>query len=418
MLEKYHSSESYTKYEDYNRLSDVKKNPIRKEQAERIMLAAIIIVGSNDKAHRNLSRELADQYIVGMDNYPLTPYDAEEMLNQYKVTNRGANAGGNNTNSSGNNNSKKSHNSNSNDGKDTQAKNNDKGETSEGAALTTVGTESKPKSEAHQLLLHGSANDTHDDEGFCFSQIRFEEKMRTLHRPASITGRWVCHGLSRGNLFTGNFAKTIAKLEREHTGFFMNANAIEPHNCPTSITNNTWYADEAYIFTQRNSRFINPDWLLLDSQATCNVICNPKLVENIRIHPDRRTMTIFCNAGKVTINTIADMRGYGQVWFHKQGIANCLSLAIISDSCRITLDTSVAQAFFVHKADGTARWFDRINCNLYACDISSKEQGAILAITTVNGQKKKYSDLDVRRATAARKLQDIIGFQACRNTSK
>jgi len=34
----------------------------------------------------------------------------------------------------------------------------------------------------------------------------------------------------------------------------------------------------------------------------------------------------------------------------------------------------------------------------------------ILAIATVEGQKKSYSDLDVRRATKARKMQDTIGF--------
>ena len=50
-----------------------------------------------------------------------------------------------------------------------------------------------------------------------------------------------------------------------------------------------------------------------------------------------------------------------------------------------------------------------MDCNLYACDIT-KTDGVLLAITTVDGQKKRYSDLDVRRATAARKLQDIVGY--------
>ena len=96
------------------------------------------------------------------------------------------------------------------------------------------------------------------------------------------------------------------------------------------------------------------------------------------------------------------------VWFHEHGIANCLSLALISDIYRITLDTSVTQSFFLHRDNGLTRRFDRMTSNLYACDVR-KQTGALL-VTSVDGQKQLYSDLYIRRAKAARKLQEIMGF--------
>ena len=123
-------------------------------------------------------------------------------------------------------------------------------------------------------------------------------------------------------------------------------------------------------------------------------------------------MTIYCNAGSVVVDFVADLQGFGMVWFNRDCIANCLSLALVSDDFRVSLDTAVTQGFFVHREDGTTRRFDRDKCNLYICDLRNNEETVL--ITTVNGQKEYYSDIDIRRAKAARKLQETMGYPSKR----
>ena len=53
-------------------------------------------------------------------------------------------------------------------------------------------------------------------------------------------------------------------------------------------------------------------WILLDSQSTVDVFSNPKLLSNIR--DAKRSLTLYCNAGKAIINKKGDLKGYGTVW--------------------------------------------------------------------------------------------------------
>ena len=79
ILRKYYK-DKYANYDAFKVLSAEDKEPVY-NRAEQVMLATIIIDGSNDKQYRNMSRELADQYTLGMDNYPCNAFGAQEMLN-------------------------------------------------------------------------------------------------------------------------------------------------------------------------------------------------------------------------------------------------------------------------------------------------------------------------------------------------
>ena len=94
-----------------------------------------------------------------------------------------------------------------------------------------------------------------------------------------------------------------------------------------------------------------------------------------------------------------DMNGYGSVWYHEDRIANCLSLALILDLFRITLDTSVDQAFYLHQVTELVSQLTWVAINLYASDITSDSN--FLLITTVDGKKQNYSAANVQRTKAA-----------------
>ena len=74
---------------------------------------------------------------------------------------------------------------------------------------------------------------------------------------------------------------------------------------------------------------VNPMWILLDSQSTCDVFSNKKLLKDI--HKSTISLEIHCNAGKTTTNMRGTLPGYGEVWYHPTGIANILSLARVKN---------------------------------------------------------------------------------------
>eukprot|EP00536_Pseudo-nitzschia_multiseries_P012709 jgi/Psemu1/32890/gm1.32890_g len=130
-----------------------------------------------------------------------------------------------------------------------------------------------------------------------------------------------------------------------------------------------------YLFSQSESEGgVNPYWILLDSQSSLNLIVNPALT-----------------------NLVADLPGFGVVWFYADGLANVLSLALVIDN-----------ALYVHKDGGTRR-FKRSTCNLYYCDMR-EHNGTVLALDTVEGKANSYSALDCSRAKKARDMQEILGF--------
>lgn len=166
---------------------------------------------------------------------------------------------------------------------------------------------------------------------------------------------------------------------------------------------------EAFALAQNNAA-IDQMWILLDSQASCNLIYNPNMVCGIMEEPNNESITLHCNAGVTVIDTISTLPGFGIVWFYAGGIANILSLAIVSDHYRVTLDTEKEQAFIVHKPDGSTRKFKRRTCNLYACNVAAKENQGVVLTMTAEGKKAEYCNRVVKRADAARELQETVGY--------
>jgi hypothetical protein len=91
------------------------------------------------------------------------------------------------------------------------------------------------------------------------------------------------------------------------------------------------------------------------------------------------------------INCVGDLPGYGEVWYHPNGIANILSLAWVKDRHRVTFDSTDGNQFVIHKSDGTSRKFHESRRGLYFLD--TKTAGTAL-VTTVADKKSEYSDRD------------------------
>lgn len=115
--------------------------------------------------------------------------------------------------------------------------------------------------------------------------------------------------------------------------------------------------DIPHVLNQNQGKKVNPNWVLLDNQSTVDVFYNRKLLVNIR--ESNHHMNIHCNAGVTTMSLVGDLPGYGEVWFHENGIANILSLARVKEKYHVTYDSKNGNNFGAWKPDGTVREFHK-----------------------------------------------------------
>jgi hypothetical protein len=156
--------------------------------------------------------------------------------------------------------------------------------------------------------------------------------------------------------------RQVQNVMSEQSAMTHTADDLSAVTSPTAATANT-NTDQSLPFTwmgvqatqmAQNTRTNTKDWILLDSQSSVDLCCNPALVQNITGVDE--TLVLSTNAGDLITDQKADVPDYGQVWYDKNPMTNIFSLAEIEKRYRVTYDSQKESALIVHMSRGPVKF--------------------------------------------------------------
>jgi len=138
--------------------------------------------------------------------------------------------------------------------------------------------------------------------------------------------------------------------------------------------------------------------LILDSGASIHIINNPNFLSCITSCIGQWIDTIGSRFLCKKMGRLCDALKplplpTSEYFYQPNDIGNIISLSLLSDSHRITLDTDVENAFFVHnRDDGSFMKYKRCaKSNLYTCVIEEGKEHEVLLHSTVEGESQQPS---------------------------
>jgi hypothetical protein len=165
---------------------------------------------------------------------------------------------------------------------------------------------------------------------------------------------------------------------------------------------------EEFSFHQ-SQRHVNPNWIMLDTGSTSDIFCNRKLVSNIRLSSG--SLKVHCNAGTKIVRHVATLRNYGMVWFNEDGIANILSMSLMSKRFPVRYDSASGDQFIVSKPDKDVI-FSASKSGLYYHDTTNR---AVVLVNTVKQNKEGFTEREFNRAKSARRALGLVGYPSPRD---
>jgi hypothetical protein len=153
--------------------------------------------------------------------------------------------------------------------------------------------------------------------------------------------------------------------------------------------------------------------ILLDSQSTMDLFCNPRLVNNI--HKTNDVMTLQSNGGQMKVHHKASITSYKHdVWFEKNAITNIIALSNLITQYRVTYDSD-DKMFVVHRetVGKPCMHFKMHASGLHYYDPADDD--FTFNINTVAENKMGYTKRQLQGAEQARTLYANLGYPSMKD---
>jgi hypothetical protein len=88
------------------------------------------------------------------------------------------------------------------------------------------------------------------------------------------------------------------------------------------------------------------DLILLDIDSTDTIFCNPNYVTNITDTEEK--LEVMTNGGPLMSMQRCEIPHLGECWYNKHSITNIIALSDMTDTFRVTMDSTKEKALLVH----------------------------------------------------------------------
>jgi hypothetical protein len=153
--------------------------------------------------------------------------------------------------------------------------------------------------------------------------------------------------------------------------------------------------------------------ILLDSQSTMDLFCNPLLVHSIK--KSKKSMKLQSNGGTMTVNHKASITSYEhEVWFDKNAITNIIALSNLITQYRVTYDSN-DKMFVVHRTSVNLpnMHFRMHSSGLHYYD--PRDENFSFNIQTVTENKAGFTKRQLQGAELARTLYSNLGYPSMKD---
>ena len=187
--------------------------------------------------------------------------------------------------------------------------------------------------------------------------------------------------------------------------------------CEASPRFAKWQGQQ-FASAKKKSVFLNlnlSEEILLDSETTHVLFCNPKLVNNIRDSP--QALRLSGNGGMMRVTQKADLPGLypthikpAETWFSEKAITNLISFKCLNKIYRITYDSKEDKAFVVHRGDYGMMdlRFVEHESGLHIMErLDGKTSGSTF-VQTVKENMKLFTSRQIKGASKARELYELL----------